>query len=626
MPITGRGKSLREWLGRGRRRQGFAQLYADVYQESVASNAAWGDWFFDATPGGGSTPLTFGSAASTNAGGGSHTFTAMTVGTAASDRWVIAATYVSHNSSSSIASVTIGGVSATLLYGQPTITNFAGRWEFWKANVPTGTTADVALTMNSGSFFDAACATYYSNGEPTLYDTAVDTVFTGTTFDVAIDVPEGGAIIGLCSNDNFGTLTGWSGATADASNYTHWASEDQLSAETARAVSVTMSAAAGSTGFIGLTVIAVSLPTGAGAQTLTPALYSDADTFGAATITTGAVTLTPTIYTDADTFGAATVTRGAVALSPTLYSDGDTFGAATVTPGAVTLSPTLYADGDTFGTAVVSVGAVTLTTTLYEDPDTFGAATVSLGGVAQDLTLTLYADADSFGAAVITTGAVTLSPALYADGDTFGAAVITTGAVTITPTLYVDADAFGAAVITVGVVTLTPALYADPDTFGAAVITTGAVTLSATLYNDADAFGAATITTGAVTLSPSLYADADAFGSPTVALGAVTLLPALYVDADTFGAASVTVGAVTLSATLFVNPDTFGAAVIEQIGNAITVRIAGTWRAAVTVADFAPSAEAAVWRGEIGLIGRVRVGRSEGNWRGNSIAATWGQS
>lgn len=53
MPITGRGKSLTGWFGWARRRQGFARLYADAYQESAASTAAWGDWFFDAASGGG---------------------------------------------------------------------------------------------------------------------------------------------------------------------------------------------------------------------------------------------------------------------------------------------------------------------------------------------------------------------------------------------------------------------------------------------------------------------------------------------------------------------------------------------------------------------------------------------
>ena len=95
---------------------------------------------------------------------------------------------------------------------------------------------------------------------------------------------------------------------------------------------------------------------GGGGQTLTATIYSDGDTFGAASITTGAVGLAPTLFADADSFGAAAVTRGAVSLAPTIYADGDTFGAATVGSGAVTLTATLFADGDSFGAAVVTGG------------------------------------------------------------------------------------------------------------------------------------------------------------------------------------------------------------------------------------------------------------------------------
>ena len=73
----------------------------------------------------------------------SYTFTNMAIGTANAARWVIAAIFINHNTSRSLVSVTIGGVSATLLYGAPALSVPGGRWEFWKANVPTGTTASV---------------------------------------------------------------------------------------------------------------------------------------------------------------------------------------------------------------------------------------------------------------------------------------------------------------------------------------------------------------------------------------------------------------------------------------------------------------------------------------------------
>jgi len=104
-------------------------------------------------------------------------------------------------------------------------------------------------------------------------------------------------------------------------------------------------------------------------------------------------------------FDAAAGGGGGQTLTATIYSDGDTFGAASITTGAVGLAPTLFADADSFGAATIAVGAVTLTATAYIDPDSFGAAVISnIGGGAQNLTATLFADGDSFGAAVVTGG------------------------------------------------------------------------------------------------------------------------------------------------------------------------------------------------------------------------------
>ena len=410
--------------------------------------------------GGGSvpTPLVYGSYLwSGSISAASYTWTGMAIGAAASDRWVIAALLINNNGAQYLASVTIGGVAATLLYSAPAAGTARVRFEYWAAPVPTGTTANVAVTSDGGPIWDGACATYYCAGEPTFFDGEHDATYTGTTFSVAIDVPEGGAVIAIASNDGDGVLSGWVGVTVDNTDnteQTYNASADELTAETGRTVSFTSTVASSSTNFYGLAVLSVSIPmTGGGGQTLTATIYSDGDTFGAASITTGAVGLAPTLFADADSFGAAAVTRGAVSLAPTIYADGDTFGAATVGSGAVTLTATILTDGDTFGSPTVTRGAVTLTPGLYTDADTFGAATISLGGAAQELTATAFSDADAFGAASITTGAVTLVALVYSDADSFGAAVISNiggGAQNLTATLFADGDSFGSAVVTGG--------------------------------------------------------------------------------------------------------------------------------------------------------------------------------
>ena len=406
---------------------------SDVWDQPQASVILAAD-YFDAAPGGGTpTPLVYGSYLwSGSISAASYTWTGMAIGAAASDRWVIAALLINNNGAQYLASVTIGGVAATLLYSAPAAGTARVRFEYWAAPVPTGTTANVAVTSDGGSMWDGACATYYCAGEPTFFDGEHDATYTGTTFSVAIDVPEGGAVIATASNDGSGVLSGWVGAAADSTDDTeqvYLASADELTAETGRTVSFTSTVASSSTNFYGLAVLSVSIPmTGGGGQTLTATIYSDGDTFGAASITTGAVGLAPTLFADADSFGAAAVTRGAVSLAPTIYADGDTFGAATVGSGAVTLTATILTDGDTFGSPTVTRGAVTLTPGLYTDADTFGAATIAVGAVT--LTATAYIDPDSFGAAVISNiggGAQNLTATLFADGDSFGAAVVTGG-------------------------------------------------------------------------------------------------------------------------------------------------------------------------------------------------------
>ena len=185
-------------------------------------------------------PLTYGSylwSGSVNAA--SYTFTGMTVGAADADRWVIAAVEINHAFSTAVTDVTIGGVTATLLYQAPTLSGPGITLSWWKALVPTGTTADVFVQCNS-TWYDGAVATYHSIGEPLVFDTAHDNTYTGTTFSVTVDVAEGGAVLALVRNDGAGTLTSWSGVAADLTDETYRvyvASQDELTADTGRTVS-----------------------------------------------------------------------------------------------------------------------------------------------------------------------------------------------------------------------------------------------------------------------------------------------------------------------------------------------------------------------------------------------------
>ena len=133
---------------------------------------------------------------------------------------------------------------------------------------------------------------------------------------------------------------------------------------------------------------------GAGAQTLTPSLYSDSQSFFAPTVSVGVVSLAPSLLTNAQTFYAPTVSQGAQVLTPALLTNTSSFYAPSVAVGAVALSPSLLTNTQSFYAPVVSQGGQVLA------PD-------------------LYANSSSFYAPTVTVGAVALSPGLFTNGQTF---------------------------------------------------------------------------------------------------------------------------------------------------------------------------------------------------------------
>lgn len=231
--------------------------------ESFVDVTGSGNGLVSGGGGGTPTPLAYGSYLWSNyVGAASYTFTGLTVGAADADRWVIAAVELNHAFSTAVTGVTIGGVAATQLYQAPTLTGPGITLSWWKALVPTGTTADVFVQCNS-TWYDGAVATYHCIGEPLVFDTAHDNTYTGTTFSVTVDVAEGGAVLALVRNDGAGTLTGWSGVAADQTDETYRvyvASQDELTAETGRTVSWTGTDQSTITDYYGLAVLSVELP------------------------------------------------------------------------------------------------------------------------------------------------------------------------------------------------------------------------------------------------------------------------------------------------------------------------------------------------------------------------------
>jgi hypothetical protein len=160
--------------------------------------------------GGGSTPSASSTDFDTTTGGWTSvkTFSGMDIGSAASDRFVVLAMPI-YGNSPSFSSVTIGGVSASLIYTYGN--SGAGGNEhvfFYGATVPTGTTGDIVLTF-SGTVLDGAInvvSTYGMN--TTVYDT--DGQQSGTA--LSIDVTNNGVLIAgsVLRSAGAGTFT-WSG-------------------------------------------------------------------------------------------------------------------------------------------------------------------------------------------------------------------------------------------------------------------------------------------------------------------------------------------------------------------------------------------------------------------------------
>lgn len=133
-----------------------------------------------------------------------YNFASQALGTAAGNRKIVVA--ICAGTSGQVSSVTIGGVSASHVVS---VTGSEARTEFWVANVPTGATGtiSVSLSASSGRCGIGVWAIYGAGSA--AHDTATSTASPGS---VSLDVPAGGVAIAACTAQNPVTTT-WSGLT-----------------------------------------------------------------------------------------------------------------------------------------------------------------------------------------------------------------------------------------------------------------------------------------------------------------------------------------------------------------------------------------------------------------------------
>jgi hypothetical protein len=99
---------------------------------------------------------TYRATAVSTANASSYTFSSQAIGTADDNRYVIVAVHLQRSNTSEIVnSLSVGGVSATLISSGTSNTANRSLVDFWKAAVPTGTTADVVVTLSAAA---ARCA------------------------------------------------------------------------------------------------------------------------------------------------------------------------------------------------------------------------------------------------------------------------------------------------------------------------------------------------------------------------------------------------------------------------------------------------------------------------------------
>lgn len=175
-----------------------------------------------------------------------YTFSSQALGAAASDRKIVVGV-VEVAATTTVSTLTVGGVSASLVKRQSGGIQVV---ELWQADVPTGTTGDVVVTMAAASQGVAIGVWRVVGAASAASNTlgAYAAPATGT-----IDIPAGGVLVAMVGNRVVGTTTvTWTGPTEDfdanditsAGNDTYsGASGAHATAQTGYTVTATMSGA-----------------------------------------------------------------------------------------------------------------------------------------------------------------------------------------------------------------------------------------------------------------------------------------------------------------------------------------------------------------------------------------------
>lgn len=150
----------------------------------------------------------------------SYTFTSQNIGTAASDRIITALVKMSGAAGSVFGTITIGGITATVIQSQGGATGVCSA-AIATAAVPTGTTATVVVNITGGLGFECGIGLYSSNNtNTTAFNSAgsgIQAAATNPAPSVSINIPSTGHTLGVAATQNDAAVTSftWTNLTRD---------------------------------------------------------------------------------------------------------------------------------------------------------------------------------------------------------------------------------------------------------------------------------------------------------------------------------------------------------------------------------------------------------------------------
>jgi hypothetical protein len=155
-------------------------------------------------------------ASSVNTGGlSTYTFSGLSLGQEASNRRIIVA-LAGQNQTRTVTSLTVAGVAATRIIGDNPIASGRATAQLWIADVPSGTTGNVVVTLSGGSWSGCAVGLYAA------YDLTTNTPHdskqaTSSTTQASLNLAyKSGFIIAVAAQAaNAATSFTWSGLNED---------------------------------------------------------------------------------------------------------------------------------------------------------------------------------------------------------------------------------------------------------------------------------------------------------------------------------------------------------------------------------------------------------------------------